>query len=182
MNYKKSSWINRIAPSIPLTIGHEQVLDIVLKWIIRSVVILGAPAIIIGVIEAFQLNQLYTAGSYSLFYILILITALFRSKLGYKLSAGILLSGFFLIAVLNFINYGFSGAGIPLFYAIFIFSTLFFKLKGGMIAIILSVIPVGIVGWMMISHKLNLSVDLLTISTLPVAWVTASALLVFLGG
>ena len=77
--------------------------------------------------------------------------------------------------------YGFSGAGLPLFFCVFILTTLFFGLKAGFLSITLSLFPMGIVGWLMVTGTISLDIDLMQISRNPVSWTTACFVLISLG-
>ena len=163
------------------TLDYEEVMGIVLKWILNASAILGVPLVAIGVSEAIYLGQPSAAIQYIVIFLPILVAAGLRPKLGDKISAGILLICVFLLCSVNIYLYGFSGAGLPLFYFLFVLTTLFLGYKTGLIVVVCSIIPMGLVGYWMTSYRLALDVDLMQISRYPISWITATAMMIVLG-
>ena len=154
----------------------ERLLDIII-----FVNILAFPVILLGAVEAIELQQIWTAISFVIFYFPLLVAFLFRKKISFNISAFLLLFSGFSIAVVNVIVYGFSGAGIPLFCVISVLATLFYNSKIGFITIFISTIPMIIVAILMTNNFISPGVDLMEISTLSISWITAIVVMVFLG-
>ncbi|MCK4920837.1 MAG: hypothetical protein KAS71_07315 [Bacteroidales bacterium] len=143
--------------------------------------ILGVPIVIIGFIEAFILGQYLTASSYIIFFSPVLFATIFRKKISYQLCTGSILLSLYLIGIINLIIYGFSGAATPIFLLLLVFTTVFFDIKAGFKAVLLCLLPMLIVGFLYIQNILSLDISLREISTIPVSWFTASAVLFFFG-
>jgi len=171
----------QLFPNIPTGTSQHEVLLKLMDWIYLVVAVLGTPVVIVGAIESFLFGKPEHAVQYITFFVPIFIVNLFKRKISYKIKLLILFCCIYILAGYNIYTYGFSGAGIPIFFAFFILSTLFFELKGGLIAVFSSLIPIIIVGILMTSGQLTLSVNLIAISQKPISWVTASTVLIFLG-
>lgn len=163
---------------------NETIQDVrkqLLFWILIIINILGIPIVIIGFIEALILDQYITASSYILFYSPVLFATIFRKNISYKLCTGSILFSLYLIGIVNLVIYGFSGAATPIFFLLLVFTTVFFDIKAGLIAVFLCLVPMLIVGLLFIQNILSLDISLNEISTIPISWITASAVLLFLG-
>ena len=110
--------------------------------------ILGVPIVIIGFIEAFILGQYLTASSYIIFFSPVLFATIFQKKISYQLCTGSILLSLYLIGIINLIIYGFSGAATPIFFLLLVFTTVFFDIKAGFIAVLFCLIPMLIVGFL----------------------------------
>lgn len=143
--------------------------------------IVGIPVVAVGVVEAIELDQSGPAFVYVVLFIPIVVVTIFQGKLPFKLKAGVLLVCVFLLASHNLTVYGFSGAGIPLFLTLFILVTIFFGLTYGLVSISASLIPIVLAGYHMVKGNLSPAVDLEEIVTMPISWVTATAVLVLMG-
>ncbi|MFP4365044.1 MAG: sensor histidine kinase [Spirochaetia bacterium] len=173
-------WINLI-PQIGSGSSQRDVLKIVLSWIHKVLTVFGFPIVVIAFIEALHLNNISDAIFYVILYAPIFIGFMLRKVLPYKVRSIILFFCMYLLAVMNIYSYGFSGAGIPLFFTLFILASLYFNIRGGLIAIGVSIVPTAVIGWLMVHGVFSVSVDLMKISVMPVSWVTAGMVLVFLG-
>lgn len=143
--------------------------------------VLGTPALIIAAIEAFLLQQNSTIFVYVLFFIPIVLVTIFRKQLEYKLIVYVFLGFSFLLAIGNIIAYGFSGAGIPIFFSLFALTTLFFDQKAGLFMVLVSGISASIIGYLYITQAISLDISLNEISTNLISWITAISVLVLLG-
>ncbi|MBN2664600.1 MAG: response regulator, partial [Bacteroidales bacterium] len=164
---------------------NEPNIDDVKKQLLSIVLfvnILGLPMILLGTIEAIQLKLSYTASSFFILYLPILCAFIFRKKLPYKIIVFMLLFSGFLIATINIIIYGFSGAGLPIFFVVSVLATIFYGIKAGVITIFTATIPMMIVAILMTNNMLSPGVDLMKISTLPISWLTAIIVMLFLAG
>lgn len=143
--------------------------------------VLGIPALIIGAIEAYFLQQYSTVIVYILFFVPIIILTIFRKQLKYKWIVYVFISATFLLATSNIITYGFSGAGIPIFFGLFALTTLFIDQKAGLLMVLMSAISISIIGYLYITHKILLDIALNEISIKLISWITALSVLVLLG-
>jgi len=153
-----------------------------LFWILIVINILGIPIVIIALVEAFILNQTLIAISYLVFFSPILLITVFRKKIPFKISVAVILTGIWLIGVFNLIIYSFSGAALPIFFTFLVFTTVFINLRSAFFALFLSLLPMAVVGYLYLNNKLSLDISLTELSTQPIAWLTASSVLLFLGG
>ncbi len=160
---------------------YESVLKKILFWVLLMLVIIGTPVVAIGIIEAVALNQINTAIVYICLFLPIILIFLFRKKIHYKIVSAVVIGLVYFLAVHNIYVYGFSGAGIPIFIAFFILVTIFYGLKNGLLSIVLAIIPMGIVAYLMINGHLDVDVDLMKISVLPISWITAISVLFLIG-
>jgi signal transduction histidine kinase/CheY-like chemotaxis protein len=140
------------------------------------------PALLLGTIEAIELQTFYTAISFIVFYLPLVASFVFRKKISYKTAVYMLLFTGYSIGTVNIIIYGFSGAGLPIYFVTSVMATLFLNVRAGIITILSSMISMIIVAVLMINNILTIEVDLMKISTLAISWVTAIGVLLFLGG
>ncbi len=143
--------------------------------------ILGIPLVAIGLTEALMLNQLLAAFSYLFFFSPILIALIFRNKFHYKLSAAFILFSILFIGVFNLIIYGFSGAAIPIFLTLLVLTTVFFNIKSAFIVILICLLSMIIIGLLFLNNTLSLDISLQELANQPIAWLTSSSVLLFLG-
>lgn len=159
----------------------EDIRSQLLFLILITINILGVPALIIGAIEAVYLKQYYTAISYFVFYTPIFFVTIFRKKISYKTTTKVVILFIYLIAVTNIVIYGFSGAGIPIFLTMFVITTIFIDLKAGLIAVFICLISMMVIGFLYLQNIISLGISLEEITTYPISWITASAVLSLLG-
>ena len=160
---------------------YESMLAKVLRWVLFVLIVIGIPAVTVGVIEAVKLNQPVAGLFYVVFFLPLIGVAIFQKHLNYKLSAAIVLFCLFLFAVHNATVFGFSGAGLPIFLTFFILVTVFYGRKAGIFSLILGVLAMGVIGFLMVHGILSVQIDLMDISTQPVSWITAISVLFLLG-
>ncbi len=160
---------------------YESVLNRVIGWILIILVVIGVPAVTIGVVEALRLGQTGAALVYSALFTPMLVMALLRNRINYRIKAGVTLSCLYLLALHNMVLYGFSGAGIPLFLTVIILVTMFFGFQAGLFTIGLTLLPALVIAYLMVNGQLSVTVDLKAITQLPVSWITALSILFFLG-
>jgi signal transduction histidine kinase/CheY-like chemotaxis protein len=160
---------------------YDSILGQVLKWILFVLLVVGIPAVTVGVLEALRLGQTEAAIIYIVLFLPFILVAVFQKRLNHKLSAAIVLFCLYLFAVYNLLVYGFSGAGIPIFLTFFILITIFYGMKAGLLSILAGVIPMAIIGYLMVNGWITVKINLERITTLPVSWVTAASMLALLG-
>jgi signal transduction histidine kinase/ActR/RegA family two-component response regulator len=152
-----------------------------LSWMLFLTNTLAVPVLTIALIEACKLGQTNIAFSYLVFYLPVLLAFMFRKKVSYTFTVLMLLSGIYVLGVINVVVYGFSGAGLPLFYCLAIFATIFLGLRAGFITIISCCIPMIVIALLMTQNILSINIDLNEISKSPISWVTAIVIMIFLG-
>jgi signal transduction histidine kinase len=145
--------------------------------------IFAIPTLIVAFIEGIQLDHstyspyIYLAG------IAGILTAFFlRRALPFWGTVGIIIVVGFYISTVNLIHYGFSGAALQIFLILSIIVTILGGVRRGLVVLILSAIPMAIVGYLVTQGKLVVKQDIDFISLQPIAWVTSITVLVFLGG
>lgn len=160
---------------------YTTILEQIVKWILIVLVVAGTPTAAIGIVEAIQLHQPQSALFYFALFLPIVILLATRKLFSYKVSAFIIVAAIFALGFQNIFIYGFSGAGIPLFLTFFMLITIFYGLKAGLFSILLGMTSVSLIGYLMVTEKISVQVDLMQVTTLPVAWLTATSILVLLG-
>jgi len=184
---KNTNWLIRLWQGYLLNTSIVQIESIrvarnnLLFFILLVSSVAGLPVIIIGFSEAMALHQPTTAFLYLIFYCLVLITTIFFTKIPYHISVYTILSSLYLLAVLNLIAYAMNGAAIPLFLILFVLSTIFLGIKSGFITILSATIPMLIIGYLYVNNIFSLGVGLDIISTNTISWITAGAVMIFLG-
>lgn len=141
----------------------------------------GIPIIIIATIEASILGKYINILFYLIFFLPVLIITFFRKRLNYKLIAVVVINLGIAIAFTNIIIYGTGGAGIPLLFTAFVITVIFFNRKIALILIVISGLLMACIAYLFTTQKIALQVSLDEISSNPISWVTAIAILVFLG-
>jgi PAS domain S-box-containing protein len=159
----------------------QQIRTRLLFLILFLINVLGIPALVIAAIEAYSLKQYATILVYLSFFVPIVIVTIFRKQLKYTLIVYVFISSAFLLAAGNIVTYGFSGAGIPIFFGLFALTTLFLNQKAGLFMVLFSAISVCVIGYLYITHTISLDISLNEISTKLISWITALSVLVLLG-
>ncbi len=172
---------NFISGKIDPFSDYESVLQKILFWVLLLIITIGTPVITIGIIEAFTLGQKYTAIAYIVFFVPVILIFIFRKFIHYKIASFIVVTLLFILASHNIYVYGFSGAGIPIFIAFFILVSIFYGMKAGLFSIVFSLIPMITIGLLMVNGYLQVDVNLMKISKLPISWITASSVLLVIG-
>ncbi len=170
-----------IFPGFKPEMDYRETQKFVLKWILNVASVVGFLTLGMGVFEALSLGQPNAAIQYILFFSPVIIAAFLREKLSYKVSVFLLLASLFALSTSNIVIYGFSGAGLPLFFCVFILTTLFFGLKAGFLSILLSLFSMVVVAWLMVTQTISLDINLMQISRNPISWTTACFVLISLG-
>lgn len=159
----------------------EQIRLRLLYAVLFIFVALGLPTIIIAGIEAYFLQQYTTILIYLAFFFPIILVTIFRKRLSYKLIVIIVISAAFFLAISNMEIYGTGGAGIPIFFSLFVLTTIFFDLKSGLYMVLFSAFATSVIAYLYVTNRNVLDVSLDDISSEPISWITALAVLVFLG-
>jgi len=98
-----------------------------LKGMLIVLVVLGLPAVVISCIEAIKLGQLVGAFLYGSIYLFVSATTLYFHRLPFVFCTGVMLASLYVIAVFNFFQFSFSGAGIEIAITISVLAVLFFE-------------------------------------------------------
>jgi len=151
--------------------------ELLLKYIIYISFILIFPAIVVAIIEATMYKHYVSVAFYCFIYLLFLCNHIFYKFLFYKLKTIILLFALFLIVVHNFSLWGISGAAIPIALLMIILTTILFGIKHGFVAVGISLIPMVIIGFLMVTHIIEITVDVMTMSSSGLSWLTAAVVL-----
>ncbi len=151
----------------------QDIKQLLLNSSMLFLIIFGFIPVIIAIVEAVIFSQYISVFIYFTFYFLVLITFLYSKKITYNLKVINLLIAIYLIAIHNFIYWGVSGGGIPLMILFTILTTLLLGLNRGLRAIVFSTLPMCIVGFLMVNNIIEVKVDVLTISTSAISWLTA---------
>ncbi|MBI9036721.1 MAG: PAS domain S-box protein [Bacteroidales bacterium] len=159
----------------------QQIRKRLLYIILFLLTALGTPVLIIAGVEAYMLKQFSTILIYVLFFIPVLLVTIFRKQLKYKYIVYVVLFFCEFIAVNNIVIYGFGGAGIPIFFSLFVLTTIFLDQKSALIMILISALSMCIIGFLYVKQHIVLDVSLDEISTKPISWITAISVVVFLG-
>ncbi len=170
-----------LIPPIPHTSTPREAVEAVFDWILMMSVILGAPIAATGIAESLSFGKPALSFQYLGLYLPILAAQLLRKRLPLPWRFGTLAVCLYILAALNILSYGFSGAGIPLFLFLIILSSLYGNFQGGLSAVGLSLLPLLGTGTLMVLGKRSPTVNLLAITSTSMAWVTAGVLLAFLG-
>lgn len=164
------------------TTPNESVEDIkanLLKLIVYILNVMGIPVIILSIIMAVQINEFIIALGYFLFFIPVIVAYFFIKRANYKLSILLIIFTAYLIAIKDFVTFGYYGMGIPIFLTIFVISSIFFKLKTALLMVLLSAIPMIIIAYLYTNEILIF--NFYNLIKVPVSWIAAIFLLVFLG-
>ncbi|MBN2663788.1 MAG: response regulator [Bacteroidales bacterium] len=152
-----------------------------LSWMLILSNILGLPIISVAMIEAFKLEQNYAAFIYLGFYLPVFFALILRKKTSYNFTVSLLLFSVYTLGLINIILYGFSGAGLPLFYCLAVLATVFLGLRAGLFTLFGCGFTMLIVAIFMIIGTIAIEVDLMEISREPISWATAILVMMFLG-
>ena len=143
---------------------------------------LGLPSVIIASMEALKLGQLGGVGLYILLYLLLAAIVFLYKRLPFPVSAGVMLVSLYLIALFNFINFSFAGAGIEMALTVSVLATLLLGLRVGLAATGLSLIMIVGVGTCFLTGLIPISTKMVTTTSYLISWITAAVVFVLLAG
>ena len=173
--------LKKISPLLDLDLNYHQARKRILDWILLISTGFGFPALVFGLIEAFQLKEFTILIHYAVFFLPMVVALLFRNKLSYNLKGALLLSSIYALALSNVIVYGFSGASIELFFFLFAMSAILYGGRISLLSMVASLIPLVLVGWLMVTRRLAPGIDMMVIIYEPISWITALAVTIFIG-
>jgi signal transduction histidine kinase len=125
-----------------------------------------------------SLSRAYFLGWHSLMYIhiasyvLILGIAIFNKYLVYAVKAALIVGITFILALTGLIVLGLAGYGIAAFLVYCILSMTFFGIKGGLIALVLSISSISIIGVAVVKGVITYEFNILGYLTSLNAWIT----------
>ncbi len=156
----------------------QQIRISILNRLFMMASILGFPAVIMAVAEAYHYAQYVPMLIYIIVYLPVLYLTIRLENYSYKIKASVLLIAIYIIASQNFFIWGVSGASIPLFVLLNILVSVFYGMKKGLISIALSLIPLSIAGFLMSRGHLQPNLDIIDLSNNVISWITAASVLI----
>ncbi|MFO7598473.1 MAG: PAS domain S-box protein [Candidatus Desulfacyla sp.] len=134
--------------------------------------LVGLPAVVIGAAQTLLQGRWVFSSLYVGIYLLFLLATFGSRRFPYKARAMVLVSCLYLIALTALLRIGLSGVGILILVGVCFLSAVLFGLRGGIIAIALSLASMGLVGAGMTSGLIEIHpVHMLTSVSL-MAWIT----------
>lgn len=156
----------------------EQIRLYLINKLIIIGVILGFPAIVMAIVEAIYFQQYLPMIVYIITYLPLLLVSLKMHDFSYNIKTSVLFAGIYIIASHNFFTWGVSGASIPLIVLLSVLVSVFYGIRKGIISLVLSLLPLFIAGFLMINGYLSPTLNINTISTNTVSWITAAFVLI----
>ena len=160
-------------------LGLVDIKKFLLKAIVIFSTIFGLPTSLFAIIESIFFQQYYSILLYSFIILLILSNIVFYRKFSIEVKTINILSSLYLVAIHNFLLWGVSGAAIPLMILMSVLATILLGLKKGILSIVISIIPLIIVGILMVNGVIEVTIDVVGMSLSLVSWVTAGTVLLF---
>ncbi|MCF8145121.1 MAG: PAS domain S-box protein [Deltaproteobacteria bacterium] len=134
--------------------------------------LIGLLAVVTGAIEAFLQGKWYFSSLYAGIYLLFLLVTFGSRRISYKTRAVVLVCCLYLIALAVLVRIGLSGVGTLILVGVCFLSAVFFGLRGGIIAIFLSLASMGLVGAGMTTGIIEIYPDHMLTSLSLMAWIT----------
>jgi len=153
---------------------HEisEVRQTILNRLLYVFSLIGLPAVIIGTAQTYQQGRWIFSALYLGIYLLFLISTFGSRRLPYRARAMVLASCLYLIALAVLFRIGLSGVGTLILVGVCFMSAVFFGLRGGIIAISISLVSMGVVGASMTTGFIEIHPDHMLTSLSPMAWIT----------
>jgi len=142
----------------------------------------GGPALAVGVLEAIGVGRPALVLLYLGCYLPLLICTALRRRLGYRVRAAVLLGSLYLLGLASLLEFGIAGAATLLFTMFSGLTMTFFGLRGGLLAILASLLCFVPVGALMVKGVLPGGIPDLQVSLNPASWLVAFSLLVLAAG
>jgi GAF domain-containing protein len=111
-----------------------------------------------------------------------LLIAVFWPRTPYGVRAGILVLLVYVIAVTDLLGSGWRGDGRLLLFAAPLIATLLLGKRGGIVALVLDAVIVGVLGWAFVSGLVDVSLEQRTDYASPFVWIGNLLVLLALGG
>jgi len=165
----------------PTQKGVDETRNEILKAITYTFSIIILPALFMAVRESFDNNSGIGAMVYIIAYIVWLVFGVFLTKkIEYKVRARLILLLVFTVGVFVLVHHGLSGAGLLFLMTFCVMSTALVSLKFGLLSIVLSLVPIILIGMAMVTSQLHFDQEMVWNSTSVIAWITAGTLFVVL--
>ncbi len=146
-----------------------------LSWGIRTLAGIGTFALLFSLLRAITVGWQAVMGLHIVLYLIILGTALLTGRLSFMVRAIILLAAPFILGVTGLITWGLAGLGLPALLTSCILGTVLFGSRVGIIVSILSILMIGMIGFLFSSGLLTLGFDPKVYLTSYTSWIAAIA-------
>ncbi len=134
--------------------------------------LVGLPAILLGAIRSYTQGRWRSSIIYIALYLLFVLATLLSRKSLFGIRALILISSLFLVALTSLAMVGIGGSGVQLMLGVCFLTALLFGLRGGMLALLISLVSIGVVAIGMTMGFIDISPEKMMPSRSPVAWLT----------
>jgi PAS domain S-box-containing protein len=157
--------------------GERQEIAEIRKTILNNLLyifsLLGLPAVGIGATQAFQQGRWLFSLIYIVIYLLFLLATFATRRLPYTVRGLILVSCMFVLALAIMLRIGMSGVGFQIMLGVCFLSAFLFGLRGGMLAILVTLVSIGLVAAGMTTGFIRIYPEQMLTSLSPLAWITA---------
>jgi methyl-accepting chemotaxis protein len=148
--------------------------------VLRAVVIVGLPAVVVGVYDAYETRVLWVIPFYVVAYAVAGLTTFLR-RVSFAFQAWVILGVVYVVGVLDLASSALTGDALPYLIALPFLSVIFFGRRQGVLALVVVVLTMGVFGWLFSTGRLVVSLEKQASSATPVRWLSGSAALLMLG-
>jgi methyl-accepting chemotaxis protein len=148
--------------------------------VLRAVVIVGLPAVIVGICDAYETQVLWVIPFYVVAYTVAGLTTFLR-RVSFVIQAWVILGVVYVVGVLDLASSALTGDALPYLIALPFLSVIFFGRRQGVLALVVVVLTMGVFGWAFSTGHLVVSLEKQASSATPVRWLSGSAALLMLG-
>lgn len=160
----------------------DKIRDLVIRGIGMFFTWIGPIVVTVGVVEAVSLGQMQAPAVYIAAYIAVALTTIFSRRLSYRLRAVVLFTAMLALAAQNFLLWGLAGVAIPTVIVTSVLATAVFGVQGGLLTVAAGLIPMAVVGTLMCIGRVQVTMDVLHMSSSPVSWLTAAGVVLLYAG
>lgn len=160
----------------------DEIQSRVVRGITLFCAIVGVPALAIGMIEALKLGQRSAAVVYLCAYLPVAAASLFGRRSGVRVRGAAVIAALLLLATHNFVLWGLSGVAIPTLVVASVLATSVFGITGGAVTVSIGLVPLCVSGVLMSTGRIEVAIDVLSMSTDPISWLTAGMIVVLYSG
>ena len=151
-----------------------------LRGILRTLIIIGAVALVFGTYSAYETQNTWLIPLYVVIYATLLILALWR-RVSYAVQAWALVGLMYGMGVLELVDTGLNGEGRTFLVTLPLLAALLLGRRQSFLAMIVATFTLGAFGWGYSTGRLVPSVNLETASTDPTWWLNSVISLIMLG-
>ena len=151
-----------------------------IQGVLRAVVIVGLPAVIVGVYDAYETRALWVIPFYVVAYIAACLTTFLR-RVSFVFQAWVILGVVYVVAALDLASAALTGDALPYLIALPFLSVIFFGRREGVLALGVVALTMVVFGWAFSTGRLVLSLEKQISSTTPIRWLSGGAALLMLG-